>query len=166
MYSNASSKVIINGSKGESFKLSRSVRQGCPLAPFLFLFFAEAMSSYLSAEDTRIQGLCLSNTSGDLLDLEFADGTTLYVHGSSNNLKRVEKALDTFCLGSGAKLNWKKTVAFWVSDLPLLGWLPHPKFEWVPEGQAVKYLGCHVGINIAPELHIAPLLHAMRKKLM
>ena len=166
LYSNASSKVIINGSKGESFKLSRSVRQGCPLAPFLFLFFAEAMSSYLSAEDTGIQGLCLSNTSGDLLDSEFADDTTLYVHGSSNNLKRVEKALDTFCLGSGAKLNWKKTVAFWVSDLPLPGWLPHPKFEWVPEGQAVKYLGCHVGINIAPELQIAPLLHAMRKKLM
>ena len=71
-----------------------------------------------------------------------------------------------FCLGLGAKLNWNKIVGFWVSDHPLLNWLPHPNFRWIPEAMAVRYLGCQVGINLSLELQIAPLLHSMRKKLM
>ena len=48
LYSTASSKVLLARGKGPSFLISRSVRQGCPLAPYLFLFFAEAMSNYLN----------------------------------------------------------------------------------------------------------------------
>lgn len=34
---NASATIIINGEQSEAFNLQRSVRQGCPLAPYLFL---------------------------------------------------------------------------------------------------------------------------------
>ena len=166
MYYNASSKVLIGGGKEKSLWLSQSVRLGCPMAPFLFLFFAEAMSAYLTSGKAGIKGLCLPNNSGDLVDSEFADDTTLYIHGTKENLCRVTKALEKFSLGSGARLNWKKTVGFWVSDLAFPDWLPHPQFKWIVEGTSTRYLGCQVGINIPPEVQIAPLLHSMRKKLL
>ena len=57
LYRSASSQVLLAGGGGPSFDLSRSVRQGCPLALFLFLFFAEVMCIYLAAEDVGLRGL-------------------------------------------------------------------------------------------------------------
>ena len=47
LYKSASSRVIIGGKMGEKFTLERSVRQGCLLSPYLFLFFAETMAHFL-----------------------------------------------------------------------------------------------------------------------
>ena len=109
---NPSSKVILAGGIGRPFKLSRSVRQGCPMAPYLFLLYAEALSSYISTTSSEIQGLCMPNSSEELVDCEFADDTTLYVQEQLENLYRIQKVLEKFCLGSGARLNWNKTVEF------------------------------------------------------
>ena len=54
LYRSAHSQILVAGDQGERFNISRSIRQGCPLAPTLFLFFVEAMSSFLVAQDTRI----------------------------------------------------------------------------------------------------------------
>ena len=45
------------GFVGDPFHLSRSVRQGCSLASYLFLFFAEALSSSLRSQVPRLRGL-------------------------------------------------------------------------------------------------------------
>ncbi len=37
LYHSASSSIKFNGVVGSSFPLARSVRQGCPLAPYLFI---------------------------------------------------------------------------------------------------------------------------------
>jgi hypothetical protein len=68
LYILATSRVLLGGEKRPIFHLTRSVRQGCPLAPFLFLLFAEAMSVFLNAEasgmtpvttrDDRLQICC------------------------------------------------------------------------------------------------------------
>ena len=86
----------------------------------------------------------------DILDSEFADDTTLYVDVTLPNLQQVEGALLQFCIVSGAKLNWEKTVAFWVSEEPPPRWAPHPTFKWTQRGVAVRYLGVQVGIDLAP----------------
>ena len=59
LYRTASSRVIIGGRMGERFCLERSVRQGCPLVPYLFLCFAEAMTHLLRARTTGIWGVRL-----------------------------------------------------------------------------------------------------------
>ena len=81
LYRNGSSKVTLAGGKGESFILSRSVGQGRPMAPYLFIFLAEVMSSYLSDVVVGIQGLRIPHSTEELLDTEFADDTSLYVQG-------------------------------------------------------------------------------------
>ena len=54
----------------------------------------------------------MPNSSEELVECEFADDTTLYVQGALENLYRIQKVLEKFCLGSGARLNWNKTVEF------------------------------------------------------
>lgn len=65
---------------GESFGMERSVRQGCPLAPYMFLFFAEAMAHYLRARTAGLHSVRLPiKDDSELLDLEYADNSALYV---------------------------------------------------------------------------------------
>jgi uncharacterized protein YegJ (DUF2314 family) len=37
-YQGAEISVLLNGQPGEKFNMERGVRQGCPLAPYLYLF--------------------------------------------------------------------------------------------------------------------------------
>ena len=57
LYWCATSQVLLARGWGPSFNLSRSIRQGCPLALFLFLFFAETMSVYLTTKEFGLRGL-------------------------------------------------------------------------------------------------------------
>ena len=107
------------------------------MAPFLFLIYVEAMSTFLRSETAGIQGLSIPNTHESLVDSDFVDDTALYVKGTEENLYRVEHALTTFCLGSGARLNWNKTVAFWVGESGFPNWRPHPQFRWILEVEAI-----------------------------
>jgi len=47
LYNNATSALIVNGAVGEDFELFRSVRQGYPLAPFLFIIVLDALGYML-----------------------------------------------------------------------------------------------------------------------
>ena len=78
------------GDRGERFSISRSIRQGCPLAPTLFLFFAKAMSSFLVAQETGLQGLRLPIREEALLDAKFADDMAMYLDGHEDNLARFQ----------------------------------------------------------------------------
>ncbi len=55
----ASSSVKINGEPGENFKLARSVRQGCSLAPYLFILAMDVLGHMLDDPKHEIEGLHL-----------------------------------------------------------------------------------------------------------
>ena len=55
LYNSACSSVLAGGVKGDGFQNSRSVRQGCPLAPYLVMFFVEAMSLFFTAEEVGLK---------------------------------------------------------------------------------------------------------------
>ena len=100
LYRNGSSKVLIAGRKGARIFLTRSIRQGCPLAPFLFLFIIEAMSSFFNSQGANLHGLSIPNSRKSLLDSEFADDTMLYLQGNETNLERAQSAM-LYILGLG-----------------------------------------------------------------
>ncbi|XP_024532423.1 uncharacterized protein LOC112346855 [Selaginella moellendorffii] len=106
LYHSPSSKVTINKTMGQPFKLERSVHQGCPLALYLFLFVADALAYYLARPEGP-KGMPLPGCGSalrdmneaskeDLLSSAFADDTSLIMEGSPENLSNVEKDLDFF----------------------------------------------------------------------
>jgi hypothetical protein len=115
LYKEATSAIKINGLPGPDFKLQRSVRQGCPLAPYLFILAIDVLSHMLGDPKYGVEGLSLPR-GGLIRDQMFADDTALYLQGSPANLDRAREVLRTFCSASGAKINWKKTAAIWANQ--------------------------------------------------
>ena len=58
-YTNIQSSVLNNGFSTDFFALSRGVRQGCSLSPFLFVLAAELLTCKIR-QDKEIQGIYLS----------------------------------------------------------------------------------------------------------
>ena len=83
----------------------------CPLAPYLFIVYAEVLGSAIR-RDHSIRGI-------DVLGVEckisqYADDTTLILEGSFSSLETAFKTLDNFALASGLKVNYEKSEALWI----------------------------------------------------
>jgi hypothetical protein len=57
LYRLASSSIKVNGKDGEDFKLVRLVRQGCPLAPYMFILATDVLGHMLKNPKHEIEGL-------------------------------------------------------------------------------------------------------------
>jgi hypothetical protein len=72
--------ILINGQPTAKFTLSRGIRQGDPISPYLFIIFAEALSSLLSqaAISGWLPGVPTSPKGPCLNHLFFADDSLLF----------------------------------------------------------------------------------------
>jgi hypothetical protein len=114
LYHSASSVMKLNGVVGSSFPFVRSVRQGCPLAPYLFILATDVLGHMLDNQRFGVEGLS-SLRGGRIIDQTFVDDTALYLQGSRSNMDRAQGVLNLFCKASGAKVNWNKMAAIWAS---------------------------------------------------
>lgn len=108
LHTEAEALITINGEQGTPFRLERSGCQGCPLAPYLFLFAADALGYMLDDYKHKVEGLISPDTSRHTTSM-FADDTSLFLKGDCENLNNTMKVLDINCKASGAKINWNKT---------------------------------------------------------
>ena len=67
------------GNASNFFKLSRGVRQGCPLSPYLFILSAEILADAIRKKQ-RIKGIEINSI--DFKLSQYADDTTLILDGS------------------------------------------------------------------------------------
>ena len=139
-YTNTESAVLNNGFCTNYFSLSRGVRQGCPLSPYLFVLAVELLACKIR-QDKEIQGI---KVLGKELKLsQFADDTTL-LNSNCNSVKQAIAVLDNFGDISGLKLNPSKTKALW------LGSWRHRKdkpfgFQW--HEKPIRVLGTFISYN-------------------
>ncbi len=114
MYRSATSAIKLNGVEGSTFPLAKSMRQGCPLSPYIFILATDVLGHMLDDHRFGVEGLALPG-GGNITDQTFADDTALYLQGTHDNMERAQKVLDIFCKASGAKVNWNKSCTIWAS---------------------------------------------------
>jgi hypothetical protein len=111
LYKGAHSSMLVNGKKLPKFEIHRSVRQGYPLAPYLYLFILDVLSYMINDPVYGVNGLTLPD--GTTIRIQcFADDIALYLQGTHDNMERTFQVIETFYNASGAKLNWDKFSAF------------------------------------------------------
>ncbi len=165
LYTSASSAIKLNGVVGSAFPFARSVRQGCPLSPYLFILATDVLGHMLDDPRFGINGLTLPG-GREIRDQTFADDTALYLQGTRGNMERTQRVLDTFCKASGAKVNWNKTAAIWASKSKRdWEWGQDVGLQWVPEGTGVRYLGIQVGFRLPPKANFSKMVTALKGKL-
>jgi len=128
----ASISFLVNGSPTTEFYPKRGLRQGDPLAPFLFNVVAEALNGLLrrAKEENLYKGFKVGSNNVDVSILQYADDTIFLGEATMENVKAIKTILRTFELVSGLKINFVKSGfgAFGVTT------------QW--KQQVAKYLNC------------------------
>lgn len=102
----AHAQVEVNDLISHPFELSRSIRQGYPLALSLFVIASDALFYMLrdNSHSPRVKGISLPDDS-ELINIQFADDTTLFFELSKENLDALSTKLSLFSEAAGAKIS-------------------------------------------------------------
>ena len=136
LYSHAFSCIQVNKTLSSLFPISRGVRQGCPLAPLLYVLYVEVLAAAIRKEPL-ITGLTLDSTT--IKVSLYADDITLFLT-SDTSFAALNHTLIRYELASGAQVNPDKCQGLWLgsnrfrSDAPL-------SYHW--SSHSIKILGIH-----------------------
>lgn len=162
---NATASVIVNGKQSKPFRLQRSVRQGCPLEPYLFLLTVDVLGQMLQHPDNGVKGLQLPDNSF-ITNQMFADDTLLFLDGTLDNMDRALTVINRFGAASGAKLNLHKSVGLWVAQAEKeWQWGEEAGLKWLLPGEVTRYLGYPFGLHIPQKEKDGKMLSQIRKHL-
>ena len=147
----AEAPINVQRQPSSSFQIEREVRQGCFLAPFLFLIMGEALHAkvQLAQEHGRTNNVKLPKTKDQQLTLQFADDTSFTVRVGYGSISILLRILHSFNLASGLLINWSKSSAYWAGrNGPLPAWAHNFRCTWEAEGNISKLLGTPFGLSI------------------
>ncbi|CAI7815167.1 unnamed protein product [Closterium sp. NIES-53] len=136
LHTHTTTKLLVNGWIGQGIEVVSGVRQGCPLAPYLFLCAVELLT-----QEVERRQLGLSLEGHRLAYLGYADDTTLILQ-REEQIVQAEEILEDFEKNSGLATNKEKSVI-----LPLganLDKVPSGNFKWAEPDEAERLLGVWV----------------------
>ena len=145
LYSNASTRIKVNGFLTNNIALRRGIRQGCPLSALLYVIVIEVLALQLRANPNLV-GFELEGEK--IISLHYADDAIITIT-QNKCFKEVIKDLALYEAASGAKVNYEKTKGLWLgrwkdrTDTPL-------GIKWTNKN--IKRLGVYVG-NDNPAKH-------------
>ena len=100
--------VEVNGVRSEPFTLTRSIHQGCPLSPMLYILALEPFLHKLKANPV-LRGFMLPGSSEVARYTAYADDVSVLVT-SSAKVEEVSKEIGRYEAVAGAKINHEKSV--------------------------------------------------------
>ena len=147
LHTNTTARFLINGTVGPSFPISRGIRQGDPLAPFLFLLAIEVLLARLNQMELGPK-YALTDDSGrkvhesTITAWGMVDDTVIQLrHGQQ--LDRVLPLLDAYGEMSGLMLQKAKSMAISLDTGAL-----ETHLRGIPllqPGETTRYLGIQLG---------------------
>lgn len=112
LYNGISSSVIVNNHISDTFLVERSVRQGCPLSPLLYIICLEPVLQMIR-EDTEIKGIQIPGDKSMCKLSAYADDCKFFVK-NQHSVNRIIQHFNKFGKFSGAKLNQSKSEAMFL----------------------------------------------------
>ncbi|GKV33735.1 hypothetical protein SLEP1_g42199 [Rubroshorea leprosula] len=163
----ASSSVLVNGSPTEEFCMSKGLRQGDPLAPFLFLVVAEALHGLImkAVKERMLVWVVVGLGELEISHLQFVDDTIIFCEASSSNVQVVKGIFRSFELLSGLKVNFFKSSlsGLHVQSVNLNSMAD--MLNCLVGNILFKYLGIPVGANPKRLDTWSPVIDCLRRKL-
>ncbi|GKU88289.1 hypothetical protein SLEP1_g2571 [Rubroshorea leprosula] len=159
--------VLLNGSPTKEFVMQRGLRQGDPLAPFLFLIVAEGLNGIISTAVAKnlFEGVPMGEGSMNISHLQFADDTLLLGVATEENIWTSKCIMRAFELVSGLKVNYGKSSLIGINVDNLwekeMTWLLNCKSGSLP----CKYLGIPLGADPRRIVTWKPLIDLFKRKL-
>ncbi|GKV11959.1 hypothetical protein SLEP1_g23168 [Rubroshorea leprosula] len=159
--------VLVNGSPTKQFTVSKGLRQGDPLSPFLFLIVAEGLNGLVSSAVVKEQykGVIVGNGAVSVSHLQFVDDMIFFGEATEENIQAIKCIMRIFELVSGLKINFGK------SQLMGIGvgeeWRARMAFRlYCKEGGfPFKYLGIPIGGNHRRITMWQPMVESFKRKL-
>ena len=107
----SSVSVLVNGSPTSEFCPKRGLRQGDPLAPFLFLIVAEGLAGVvrIAVEKNLVESLEVGAQKVKVNMLQYADDTLFLCEANFKSVCNLKVILHCFELASGLKVNFSKS---------------------------------------------------------
>ncbi|GKV11964.1 hypothetical protein SLEP1_g23173 [Rubroshorea leprosula] len=159
--------ILVNGSPTRQFKVSKGLRQGDPLSPFLFLIIAEALNGIITkaTELSLFEGVEVAQNGVHCSHIQFADDALIFGKASESNVWAAKCIMRTFELATGLKINYSKSQLMGVNVeedwMEKMACLLNCKIGCMP----FKYLGVPVGGNHRRMELWKPLIDTFSKKL-
>ncbi|KAJ9553154.1 hypothetical protein OSB04_017199 [Centaurea solstitialis] len=159
--------VLVNGSPTSEFMMEKGVRQGDPLAPFLFILAAEALQVAIQEANIKrlFRGVRLGNADDELSILQFADDTIFMGEWDAQNAKHLIRILKCFEVSSGLKINMSKSRLIGVTvgkeEISRMARKLKCKEDSIP----FMYLGIPVGGNMNLVKNWQPLIEKFKRRL-
>ncbi|KAK2369529.1 hypothetical protein QL285_082658 [Trifolium repens] len=116
--------VLVNGNPTSEINIQRGLKQGDPLAPFLFLLVAEGFAGLMrnAVDKSYFKGFEVGSEDVVVSHLQYADDTICVGEASMENLWTLKAILRGFELASGLKVNfWKSCLMGGKCPSPLFG---------------------------------------------
>ncbi|KAJ9543280.1 hypothetical protein OSB04_022987 [Centaurea solstitialis] len=165
--SSAMVSVLINGSSSKEFCMGKGLRQGDPLAPFLFIIAAEACN--IAMKEAReigiFHGVRLPKDGPLISRLQYADDALFLKVWSRSNMANLIRILRCFHLSSGLKVNLNKSQLLGIgvdgTEVEVVARNFHCKSGTFP----IKYLGLPLGCLMNKGENWAPIINKFTARL-
>lgn len=110
LFTDANAQLIVNKEMSDPFPLQRSIRQGCPLSPFLYVLVVDALGYSLQKyhEMNLVKGIPIPNNVV-VINSHFPDDSMFFFKISEEEISNVLEVLNLYCFASGSKLAHHKT---------------------------------------------------------
>ena len=131
LLSNTRARAYVNGAMSRAVGFQAGVRQGCPLAPLLYLFLGQALGRFLAST-----GIGISMEGEWLACTQYADDVTAFLP-EEDSLPAFLAAMDVFGAATGQRLNPAKSKAMMMRSRTLPEVPPDAVLPWVRSAKAL-----------------------------
>ena len=165
--SSTSISILVNGSPTSEFKPQRGLRQGDPLAPFLFDLVAEGLTGMMRAVFSKnyYHNFMVGKKKIPVNILQFADDTIFFGEPSMDNVTVIKAILKSFEMVSGLRINFANSQFGAIGQTEDWCRFAADYLNCGPLQFPFSYLGMPIGVNPRRKVVWEPIIRKFEAKL-